>query len=177
MNVHLAVGGEVDLASGEELQNAVKDLKSDIARVMPVKDPKPVRRKLVLARQSTGPAGYDNTATPQILTADGAILSPSVGRVWDVRSVSVFQFAQPSSGLGTASGYSINGGDPNLPSPIDVKPGAHLTTISNTFTKTSVLINPNEELYIVVQNPSALKFVGIVEVDEYPDSCFEAQGI
>lgn len=180
MKFSLGAGAEVDIATGEELDAAVKDLKSEIKLCRPEVDPRPIRRKIVLGKNNAIATGiYDSAGGCVVLTPDGAIASPSVGRVWDVRSLVLIVTGSPSNGLGS-SFPSINGGDPNLPTPIDIKPGSSLlnTPMGTTFTKGAIIINPNEELYVVVNKPVALtNYMAVVEVDDFNDRAYEAQTI
>ena len=182
MKFSLGAGAEVDIATGDELQDAVKDLKTEIALCQPKHDPRPIRRKFLLGRNNNNTV-YDSAHTAVVVTADGAILSPSVGRIWDVRSTSLFVPGNPSHQFNATTAFSLNGGDPNLPSSIDIRQGVSaggLFVPSSTFTKGAVLVNPNEELYAVVLEfgaGAASSYAVVIEVDDYSMDCYESQNI
>lgn len=179
--VKLSIGGKLDIVSPQEMKdeisNAITGLQGHIDKRMTRDCYQPIRRPV------TGSGGvvvpFGGAAKVLIIGTDNANKAPSLGKLWVVRSMFVFDNTNPL----TASQAGINGalciGDAAGPVPTDMG-GWTFTGLpaANTFNSTSLVVEPNQSLYAVLNVASAQPGVCFTaQVDEWDSYAFQAQRV
>lgn len=179
--VKLSIGGKLDIVSPQEMKdeisNAITGLQGHIDKRMTRDCYQPVRRTVAGSGGTISP--FAGAAKVQIIGTDNSAKSPAVGKLWVVRSMFVFDNTNPL----TASQAGINGalciGDAVDPVPTDMA-GWTFTGLpaANTFNSTSLVVEPNQSLYAVLNVGSLANGVCFFAyVDEWDSYAFQAQRV
>lgn len=175
--VKFNIGANIDVASSGEVADGFKHLQGHIDRSRYKGDAKAIRKPFTASQQFQGlPFGG---GTCCVIFNKG--LFPAVGRFWIVRSVFVYDGANPLNIELTSTPGALAIGDPESPNPSDLR-GWVFTQIpsGNTFNSTSLHVNPNERVYIVFNGatlPAGSDICFNFEVDDYDANEYEAQGL
>jgi len=164
--LRIALGAEADIASSKELDSAMTGLKGHIDKRMA--SAKPVRKVVVGSNGSVRPFGITTAFVV------GSSARVAVGRLWIVRSCSVFDSAAPLTSASLIGSICI--GDAASANPLDMR-GEPFTTLpdGDTFNNSSIRVVANDSLYVAFANTAPSTVGWTMEVDEYDDCVIDAQ--
>lgn len=168
----IALGATADVASSQEVADHISGLQGRMDQAFrSLVAKKPIRRKLV-----AGNALSSVTLGTQTVSLLQFADTPSIDRVWVVRSLAVFD------GLNPITSQTKNGalcvGNAAAPSVTDLV-GVNWTALpyANTLNSSAVRVKPNESVYVVVDSTVTGDITATMEVDEWSDSAYESQRI
>lgn len=168
----LALGAVADVASSQEVADCVSGLQGHIDRKFNSlgKVQKPFRRKLVASGAVSVPFGGANA----LILPFGD--SPAIERTWVVRSLVVFDSANPFA-TQSKTGY-LAVGNASAPSVSDFI-GDRFTAIpfADTYNTSSVMVKPNETVYVVFDSTTTGILGATLEIDDWMSDAFEGQRI
>lgn len=143
-NARIALGGEIDIASGKELDSGLKSLRDSMNGVLA--KPKRIMRPLSVAQTFSGIAVGD---TLQLSAG-----TPAAGRIWVVTRILVLGSDDSTAVTGALAAVYI--GDPaNVGLSQCVKPGAAIPFI-DTQNEHSYVVHDRESLFINVSATAAV---------------------
>lgn len=175
-DIKLNIGATVDVASSKELHDAVTGLQGHIERKLSPRINKPIRRSI---RSAGGvQVMFDSSSTNFTLIGFQNPDTPSVGKVWAVRSGFVYDNTNnPVASSNSGVNMALCIGNPSSPSPVHMT-GWTWTGLpaANTFNPTSLTVQPNESIYVIINGNVAANNIGFnFVVDEWNDDDFQAQ--
>lgn len=168
------IGAMVDVASSKELHDGLSGLQGHIERSMHRRRVQPIRRSVRGSGVVVVPFGGDAAVT--IIGNDNRNKTPAIGKIWVVRSCFVFDNTNPLSISQSGLIGALCIGDAASPAPIDMA-GWNFTALpnSNTFNSTSLVVQPNESLYVVLNTNTGNAGFGFnASVDEWNSEDFQA---
>lgn len=168
------IGAMIDVASSKELADGLSGLQGHIEKHAYKGRARPIRKPQSISSQIASV----NFGGSTVAVVGDTSQTPSVGRLWIVRSAFVYNAAAPlTAGLaGIVCGLAI--GDVNNPTPADLRGWTFTgTPAANTFGTTALHVQPNESVYVVIGGalPANSDLSFNYEVDEYVSCEFEAQ--
>lgn len=170
-NVRIALGGEFDIASGEEMAKGFNDVKRSWRDAM--RRPKPIHRPLV---KSTDASMVVPTALGQSLVL--TIGRPQSGRIWNITRVMVIGDDDTTAAMNIAAALYI-GDSANVGLGQCVRHGQAVpwTTTEN---EKAYIVHDREDLFlriVATGAATAKSFTATVTAWEYADDAFDAQAI
>jgi len=172
--VKLSIGGKLDIVSPQELKESISGLQGHLDRKLMSNFCQPVRRIVRASGNFVVPFGGDAQVT--LIGNDNHTKGPAVGKVWVVRSMFVFDNVSPLTITQSGLIGALCIGDAASPVPVDMS-GWNFTALpaSNTFNSTSLVVEPNQSLYVVINTALSNAAIGFnAFVDEWDANAFQA---
>lgn len=170
MKVALALGGEVDVATGDELHHMGESILGRLDGLERAgRDARPLRRTLVAAARA--PASGSTTT---VLTLGG----PAVGRIWNVTYVTVA--GSDDSTVVPNATLALYTGDPAAPSLAGLVIPANGSAVPNSasFSQDQLWVHDDEQMFVVVYGaPVSQALSAVARVLDYPAVAREPRGV
>lgn len=165
----MVLGASADVVSGDEMRDSLSSLQGHIdKRFAGMGVRTPMRRKLAAAGTVTDTLG--TLSVIKLVFGD----SPALNRIWVVRSLAVFDSVAPLTSQTKAGFLAV--GNASAISVTDFT-GANWTALpfADTFNNSSIRVNPNESVYVLVDSTTTGNITATLEIDDWADTAYEGQ--
>lgn len=174
--LRIALGATADVLSSKEMDDRITGLQGHLDKrfetLRKSDGIRPIRRKLVASQTVSNTIG--SQAISQLIFHE----TPSVSRLWVIRSFAVFNASTPLTSEQAGTNCFLAVGNAASPSPADLT-GDTWTGIphANTYNSSSIRVNAGENAYVVINASVIGDIAGTLEIDEWMDVAYSQQRI